>query len=70
MSDTGTIMWVLTILLLVGFILTYKNLNGERVLTNSRYEGLVISVLALAGAVYIGGNAMKGGMSALKGLYA
>lgn len=70
MSDTGTIMWVLTILLLVGFILTYKNLNGERVLTNSKYEGLVISVLALAASVYIGANTTKEGMSALKGLYA
>ena len=70
MSESNVIMWVLTIILLFGFLLTYMNLNGERVLTNSKYEGLVISILALMGSVYVGVNTANGGFESFKSLYA
>ena len=69
MSESNVIMWILTIILLIGFILTYKNLDGERVLTNSKYEGLVISILALLGSIYVGVNTANGGFESFKSLH-
>lgn len=69
MSESSTLMWLLTIILLLGFMLTYMNLNGERVISNSKYEGLIISILALLGSVYVGMNTANGGFESFKNLY-
>ena len=70
MSETNGIMWILTILLVIGFMLTYRNLNGERIIFDSKYEGLTISILALIGSVYVGVNTSNKGLEAFKKLYA
>lgn len=60
-------MWVLTFILLFGFFITYKNLQGQRVLFDSQYEGLCVSIVALVLSVVVGVN--SSGVESFKYLY-
>ncbi len=58
-------MWLATIIIIIGFILAYRNLNGKNF--RSKYEGLVLAILGLAYAVFTGVNS-KETFAALCGL--
>ena len=66
-EQSKMLMWVFTLILVVGFILTYRNLNGTYF--NSNYEGLILSVVGLLGSVYIGVKSSRGGTESLAALY-
>ena len=53
MSKTNSIqMWIATVIIIVGFILAYRNLNGKEF--KSKYEGLALAIAGLAYAVFTG----------------
>lgn len=66
-KQLNIIMWVLTFILLFGFFITYKNLQGQRVLFDSQYEGLCVSIVALILSVVVGVN--SSGVESFKSLY-
>ena len=63
------LMWVFTILVVIGFIMTYRNLQGETLILNSKYEGLIVSLLGLCLAIYTGVNSTPHGLDKFKSLY-
>ena len=62
-----TLMWIFTVMLVIGFILTFRNLNGEYV--KSKYEGLVLSVIGLAASVFIGVKSSRNGVESFTSLF-
>lgn len=69
MNLTNTIMWFLTLILLLGFVMTYKNLDGKHVIFDTKYEGLIVSTIALVMSVYVGVKSSKGGIESFMNLY-
>lgn len=69
MNLTNAIMWFLTLMLLIGFMMTYKNLNGKRLIFDTKYEGLIVSTIALALSVCVGVKSSKGGIESFMNLY-
>lgn len=67
-SVNGTLMWILTFMILIGFVLIYKNLNGEIVFSN-RYEGLIIALIGLICSVFVGVKSSKKGIESFTSLY-
>ena len=70
MADTNnnTLMWIFTIILVIGFVLIHKNLNNETYF-GSKYEGLYISLFGLICSVYIGVNSANQGVEKFVSLY-
>jgi len=67
-SVNGALMWIFTIMIFIGFILIYKNLNGEIVFGN-KYEGLIIALIGLICSVFVGVNTSKKGIENFTLLY-
>lgn len=67
-SVNGYLMWIFTFMILIGFVLTYRNLNGETVF-NSRYEGLIIALIGLICSVVVGVKSTKKGIESFTSLY-
>ena len=63
------LMWVFSIIVVIGFIMTYRNLQGENLILNSKYEGLIVSLIGLCLAVYTGINSTPHGLAKFKALY-
>ena len=66
--SNSALMWFFTFVLLVGFVLTYMNLNGEVVFYN-RYEGLVVSAIGLLASIFVGVRSSRQGLEGFKSLY-
>lgn len=64
------LMWVFTIIVVIGFIMTYRNLQGESLILNSKYEGFIVSIIGLCLVVYTGINSTPSGLDKFKSLYA
>ena len=67
-SVNGYLMWIFTFMILIGFVLTYRNLNGETAF-NSRYEGLIIALIGLICSVVVGVKSAKKGIESFTSLY-
>jgi uncharacterized membrane protein YecN with MAPEG domain len=52
MDTNAIIMWILVIVIIVGYVLVYRNLNGRYFKT--RYEGLIISIIGLVISCIVG----------------
>ena len=61
------LMWVFTLILVIGFVLTYRNLNGNYFKSN--YEGLMLSVIGLLGSIYIGVKSSRGGVESFAAMF-
>lgn len=68
-KELNALMWLFTILLLLGFFITYKNLDGVNIVMDSKYEGLLISLVGLLGCVLTGIESSRGGAESFKSLY-
>lgn len=66
--NNGVLMWLFTFILLIGFILIYKNLNNE-IVFGSKYEGLYVSIFGLIASVFVGVNTSKQGIENFVSLY-
>ena len=66
-EQTKLLMWVFTFILVLGFLLTYKNLNG--VVLKTPYEGLILSIIGLLGSIYIGVKSSRGGTEAFAAMF-
>ena len=65
MADPNALkMWIATIVIIVGFILAFRNLNHNHLI--GKYEGLILAVAGLAYAVFTGVRS-KESFSALYG---
>ena len=69
MDNLNALMWVFTLVLLFGFFVTYKNLNGENVLFDHKYEGLIIASIGLALSVITGVKSSRKGLESFVSLY-
>lgn len=67
-SVNGTLMWILTFMILIGFVIIYKNLNGG-VVFGSRYEGLIIALIGLICSVFVGVKSSNKGIESFTSLY-
>ena len=66
--SNGALMWILTFIILVGFVLIYNNLNGETSF-GSRYEGLIVAIFGLVCSVFVGVKSSKQGLESFTSLY-
>ena len=64
----GTLMWIFTFMILIGFVLIYKNLNGQ-IMFSGRYEGLTLALIGLVCSVFVGVNSAKKGIESFTSLY-
>ena len=66
MSKTNTAqMWIATVIIIVGFVLAFRNLNGK--VFKSKYEGLSLAIAGLAYAVFTGVRSKESFTSLLYG---
>ena len=68
-SDTSaSLMWLFTLIILIGFFLIHKNLNNETITGNKR-EGLYLALFGLLASVYVGVNSSRSGIEGFTSLY-
>ena len=72
-STTKALMWILTIILFMGIVMTYYNLNGQY-LENGKYFGLYVICLGFFGFVAVALKSKSregfvGGVRSLKNMY-
>ena len=67
-TNNGIIMWILTFIILIGFLLIHKNLNNET-LTGNKHEGLYLALFGLIASVYVGVKTSKSGVEGFTSLY-
>ena len=69
MTDLQLLMWFFTLIMLIGFIIAKRNLEGENGFTSSRYEGLIIIFIGLVSSVVVGVKSSASGLESFKSLY-
>ena len=67
-NTNGVLMWIFTFVILIGFFLIHKNLNGETI-TGNDHEGLYLALFGLVVSVFIGVNTAKSGVEGFTSLY-
>lgn len=64
-----TLMWILTLVLIAGFMLIAMNLNGKHLFTEWKYEGFAVALFGLVGSIIVGVNSSPSGVETFANLY-
>lgn len=67
-SNNGLFMWIFTIMIIIGFILIYRNLNSQLV-SGNKYEGLIVAAIGLVCSVFLGIKSASNGIESFGELY-